>query len=158
MQPVRGTRYLTQTMKAQVSDTSDWTHFPHDADIAVRGFGASPAEAFENAARAMSAAVTPLESIRTVETVTVRCRCPDVEILLIDWLNAVIYEMATRKMLFGEFNVKITGEQLEAELRGEPVDVARHAPAVEPKGATLTALKVAQEASGRWIAQCVVDV
>jgi len=43
-------------------------------------------------------------------------------------------------------------------LRGEPVDVARHAPACEPKGATYTALRVAHEADGSWSAGCVVDV
>jgi len=38
------------------------------------------------------------------------------------------------------------------------VDIARHRPAVEVKGATYTALRVAQEADGAWVAQCVVDV
>jgi SHS2 domain-containing protein len=40
---------------------------------------------------------------------------------------------------------------------GEPVEVERHAPAVEPKGATFTELKVSKEGGG-WIAQCVIDV
>jgi SHS2 domain-containing protein len=31
-------------------------------------------------------------------------------------------------------------------------------PAVEPKGATLTALKVERQDDGAWVAQCVVDV
>ncbi|MDJ0951479.1 MAG: archease, partial [Alphaproteobacteria bacterium] len=33
----------------------------------------------------------------------------------------------------------------------------RHRPAVEPKGATMTALQVAQKDSG-WAAACVIDV
>jgi SHS2 domain-containing protein len=44
------------------------------------------------------------------------------------------------------------------ELWGEPVDVGRHAPACEPKGATLTALKVARDSDGLWSAGCVIDV
>jgi len=36
--------------------------------------------------------------------------------------------------------------------------VARHQPTVEVKGATYTELKVAQDALGQWVAQCVVDV
>jgi SHS2 domain-containing protein len=43
-------------------------------------------------------------------------------------------------------------------VHGEPVDVARHTPAVEVKGATLTELAVRQEADGTWVAQCVLDV
>jgi SHS2 domain-containing protein len=41
---------------------------------------------------------------------------------------------------------------------GEPVDRARHQPAVEVKGATHTALGVERRDDGAWIAQCVVDV
>jgi SHS2 domain-containing protein len=38
------------------------------------------------------------------------------------------------------------------------VDVARHQPAVEVKGATFTELKVRRTDQGEWLAQCVVDV
>jgi SHS2 domain-containing protein len=38
------------------------------------------------------------------------------------------------------------------------VDVARHQPAVEIKGATYTELKVGRTDNGLWFAQCVVDV
>jgi SHS2 domain-containing protein len=53
--------------------------------------------------------------------------------------------------------VDINGGELTATACGEPVDAARHEPAVEVKGATYTALAVAQ-ADGQWCAQCVVDV
>jgi SHS2 domain-containing protein len=61
-------------------------------------------------------------------------------------------------MLFSRFDVHIAGDSLEADAWGEPIDVARHAPAVEVKGATLTELAVRREPDGRWLAQCVVDV
>ena len=35
-----------------------WDHFPHDADVGVRGIGATPAQAFERAAEALAAVVT----------------------------------------------------------------------------------------------------
>jgi tRNA nucleotidyltransferase (CCA-adding enzyme) len=78
--------------------------------------------------------------------------------LFAEWLNAVIYEMAVRRMLFSRFTVRIDGTRLDATLWGEPVDVARHAPACEPKGATYTALRVAEEPDGSWSAACIVDV
>ena len=46
---------------------------------------------------------------------------------------------------------------LHAQAWGELVDPARHHPAVEVKGATYTALRVARE-NGEWVAQTVVDV
>ena len=75
-----------------------------------------------------------------------KCEAPDLELLFVEWLNAIIYEMAVRNMLFGRFAVRIEGTRLEGTLWGEPVDVERHAPACEPKGATYTALKVAKDA------------
>lgn len=136
----------------------DWTHFPHQGDVGIRGYGNSIAEAFENAARAMTAVVVPLESLTADETVAFACEAPNLEILLVDWLNAIIYEMATRQMLFRDYRVEINAGVLHAEARGVPVDVARHEPSVELKGATMTELRVARETDGRWIAQCVVDV
>ena len=35
-----------------------WELFPHDADVGERGFGATPAQAFEQAAEALTAVVT----------------------------------------------------------------------------------------------------
>jgi tRNA nucleotidyltransferase (CCA-adding enzyme) len=70
----------------------------------------------------------------------------------------VIYEMATRHMLFGAFDVRITDHELRATAWGEPVEVVRHRPAVEPKGATMTALRVAREPDASWLAQTVLDV
>ena len=125
--------------------------------MGVRGFGATKAEAFEQAALAMTAVVTDTTSVQPREAVTVGCEAPDDELLLAEWLNSLIYEMATRKMLFGRFAVQIDGTRLSAQAWGERVDVARHHPAVEIKGATYTALRVARDDSG-WVAQTVVDV
>jgi SHS2 domain-containing protein len=137
--------------------TSHWEHFEHQADIGVRGFGTTQAEAFEQAAVAMSAIVTDLSSIEPKQLINVACQDTDHELLLVDWLNALIFEMATRKMLFSRFVVKIEDGQLTARAWGESINIARHHPAVEIKGATYTELKV-YEKKGQWIAQCIVDV
>jgi SHS2 domain-containing protein len=135
-----------------------WEHFEHDADIGVRGWGHTRAEAFEQAAEAMIAAISDPTLVRLLTHVEISCQDDDEELLLIDWLNALVYEMATRRMLFGRFAVRLDGRSLAAIAEGEPVDVRRHHPAVEVKGATLTELKVAQQLDGSWLAQCVVDV
>jgi tRNA nucleotidyltransferase (CCA-adding enzyme) len=135
-----------------------WELFPHDADIGVRGYGPSEAVAFENAALAMTASMLDPAEVKTRETVRIVCEAPDQGILLVDWLNALVYEMATRGMVFGDFSVNLWDGQLEAEARGEQIDLSRHAPAVEVKGATYTELKVACGDDGIWTAQCVIDV
>jgi tRNA nucleotidyltransferase (CCA-adding enzyme) len=65
--------------------------------------------------------------------------------------------MTLRKMLFSRFEVRIVDNRLDATAWGEPIEMGRHKPAVEVKGATYTELYVDQ-IEGTWIAQCVVDV
>jgi len=125
--------------------------------MGVRGFGATKAEAFEQAALAMTAVLADPASVAALEAVQIKCEAPDDELLLAEWLNQLIYEMATRRMLFSRFTVHLDGTHLAATAWGERIDVARHRPAVEIKGATYTALRVAHEAPG-WVAQTVVDV
>lgn len=135
-----------------------WEHFVHFADVGVRGLGRTPAEAFEQAAVALAAVITDPTLIKPMHEERIQCSAPDLELLLIEWLNAIIYRMAVGRMLFGQFTVAINGLELTGVARGEPVDPVRHQPAVEVKGATYTALKVAQTEPGLWLAQCVVDV
>ena len=136
-----------------------WEHFEHGADIGVRGSGPDLADAFAAAGRALTAIVTDPSLVHPLVTVKVHCDEADPELLFVDWLNLVIYEMSVRRMLFSEFAVIIEpGGRLHATLRGEPADRSRHEPAVEIKGATFTALDVHQRQDGSWIAQCVVDV
>jgi SHS2 domain-containing protein len=123
----------------------------------VRGRGASKEEAFVHAALALTAVVTDPADVAARDRVPIACEAPDDELLFAEWLNALIYEMATRRMLFGRFSVRIEGPRLAGEAWGEAIDAARHRPAVEVKGATYTTLRVAQE-DGRWVAQTVVDV
>jgi tRNA nucleotidyltransferase (CCA-adding enzyme) len=138
--------------------TARWEHFPHEADMGVRGVGDTKEQAFEQAALALTAVVTDPATVNPAHAVDISCEAPDDELLFVDWLNALVYEMATRKLLFSRFEVHITGTRLTGRAWGEPVNAAKHPLAVEVKGATYTALRVTQESNGEWIAQCVVDV
>jgi SHS2 domain-containing protein len=135
-----------------------WELLPHGADIGVRGIGDSKESAFEQAAIALTAVITDPKSVVAKEAVTLDCVAPDDELLLVEWLNALIYEMATRQMLFSRFEVIISNHTLRGKAWGEAIDHDRHDLAVEVKGATCTDLLVRQDDSGLWHAQCVVDV
>ena len=136
---------------------SHWEHFHHQADIGVRGCGKSLEDAFAQAAIGLTAVITEPDEVAASIPVSLHCEAPDLELLFADWLNALIYEMTLRKMLFSLFEVRIVDNQLDATAWGEPIEMARHQPAVEVKGATYTELYV-QQLEGAWIAQCVVDV
>jgi len=135
-----------------------WEHFDHGADIGVRGFGPTQAAAFEQAALALTAVVADPSTVRGLDRVDFICEAPDAELLLVHWLNAVVTQMALHRMLFSRFRVQVEGHHLKAQALGEPVSASRHEPAVEIKGATVTALRVAQLGDGGWVAQAVVDV
>jgi len=125
--------------------------------MGVRGVGSTEAEAFEQAALAMTTVVTDIETVEAREPVAIECEAPDRELLFAEWLNSLIFEMSVRKMLFSRFRVQLDGPRLHGQAWGERVDPARHHPAVEIKGATFTALRVARERD-EWVAQTVVDV
>jgi len=134
-----------------------WSHFTHDADIGLRGKGRTKAQAYEEIAMALTAAVTDVSQVRPRKGIRVHCTAPSDEVLLVDWLNALIYEMAVRKMLFCDFDVTLHDGELSAKITGEGVNRDRHQPAVEVKGATFTALNV-QHTTDEWVVECVVDV
>lgn len=134
-----------------------YEHFAHGADIGIRGIGKSIAEAFEMAALSLTAVVTFPEKISQEITIQIALKEDDIELLFLDWINALIYEMDTKKILFSSFEVKIENGQLNALIKGERINRKKHDAAVDIKGATMTELKVIKE-NNQWIAQCVVDV
>ena len=146
-----------------------WETFSHEADVGVRGSGATLGEAFASAATAMTAAICDPARVAAQEAVSIACSAPDEEMLLVDWLNALVYEMATRRMLFSRFEVDIQADSaagpgygsplhLTATAWGESANAARHRPAAEVKGASYCELAVRQRPDGLWLAQCIVDV
>lgn len=135
-----------------------WEHFAHEADVGVRGIGPTREAAFEQGALALMHAIGDPTRVEVREVVDIVCEAPDDALLFVDWLNALVFEVATRGMLFARFQVRIQGHRLVGRAWGEPIDPARHEVAVEVKGATYTDLKVARRPGGGWLAQCVVDV
>lgn len=145
-------------MPARPGLPARWEHFDHGADIGVRGFGPTKEAAFEQAALALTAVIAEPDLIQERDAVSISCEAGDDELLLVAWLNAVISQMAVRRMLFGRFQVELDGRRLTGLAIGERIAPERHRPAVEAKGATYTSARVARTAAGGWLAQTVVDV
>lgn len=135
-----------------------WEHFQHNADIGIRGFGATREAALTEAALAAVAVIADPATVRAEKVVEIECEEPDNGLLLADWINALVYEMARRHMLFGRFEVRLNGHHLSARAWGEKVDFARHTSAMVIKRAIYTDLRMEATDEGGWLAQCVVDV
>ncbi|MGZ8226241.1 MAG: archease [Methylococcaceae bacterium] len=138
--------------------TPHWEHFNHDADIGIRGIGSTLDQAFEQAAIAMTAVITDPAWVSAAEIVSISCQAADKEMLFMDWINELVFLMSTRRLVFSSYQVSIDDGVLTAVASGEAVDIKKHQPAVEIKGATFTELRVCQNPDGAWVAQCVVDV
>ena len=141
-----------------MTTSAAWETFAHASDVGVRGRGATLERAFENAALALTSVVTDPARVAARESVRIECEAPDLELLLVDWLNAIVYAMSARGMLFSRFRLELDGTRLSGEAWGEPLEAARHEPAAEVKAATLSGLEVSRGEGGTWTAQCVVDV
>jgi SHS2 domain-containing protein len=131
--------------------------FEHEADIGIRGSGSSIEEAFENAARALYSVMVNISRVEPSEKKIVTVTAPDNELLLVEWLNALLSLSDIERMVFSKFEVKISGMNLSGTAWGEKLDTTRHEPGVEVKGATYHMLSVTKRNS-TYTAQCVVDV
>jgi SHS2 domain-containing protein len=133
-----------------------WQHFEGGGGVGVRGIGDSKAEAFAQAALALTAALADPALVRGTEAVELRCTAADDEQLLAQWLNALAYEMARRRMLFSKFEVRVEEGRVSARAWGEGLDARRHGAAIELKGATLSSPRVARHGAS-WLAQAVMQ-
>ena len=131
--------------------------FEHEADVGIRGFGATPEEAFANAAAALYSVMVDITRVEEKEFRGVNVTADDREQLLVEWLNALLAVSDIERMVFSRFEVRIEGNRLAGTAWGEHLDRDRHHAHVEVKGATYHMLSLRQE-NGHYVAQCVVDV
>ena len=131
-------------------------YFEHGADIGVIGRGASLEGAFVAAAAATFAIMAEPSNVGRDVQAAVEFTENDVELALVQWLNALLAAAREERAVFAEFQLDREGDQWRGTARGahwQP-DTER---GTEVKGATLTALAVRPTADG-WEARCVVDV
>jgi SHS2 domain-containing protein len=131
--------------------------FEHEADIGIRGFGRTPAEAFANAASALFSVMVDISRVEQKEFRGVNVTADDEEQLLVEWLNALLAVSDIERMVFSRFEVLIEGNRLVGTAWGERFDERKHNAHVEVKGATYHMLSVRRDNEG-YVAQCVVDV
>ena len=133
-----------------------YEYFDHDADIGVVGRGATAEEAFESAAEAMFALMADPASLRDSAEISVSFVEDDLELALVQWLNALLGAAREGGLVLRRFVLSRNGSRWDGRAWGERWrgDTER---GVEVKGATLTMLSVKPGATG-WEARCVVDV
>ena len=132
------------------------------ADIAFDAWAGTLEELFREAARAsMQVMVENLAEVRPAQTVDLKIEQENEEMLLFDFLNELIFYKDARRLILLPAEVEIStgphGVTLQATLRGEEIDVARHRMHTDVKAVTMLRYSLARVAKG-WRATVVLDV
>ncbi|TLZ54859.1 MAG: archease [Methanobacteriota archaeon] len=127
----------------------------HTADVGIRAYGATLEELFENAAAGMSSLIVDLESVKPRGEVEVRVKADDLEGLLVNWLQELLFLHETQHLVFCEFDVAIGGLDLTGRARGEAIDKRRHELKLAVKAVTYHRLKVDPE---KGVAEVIFDI
>ena len=132
--------------------------FDHTADIGLRISATTLEELFVDAARGLtSLLVENIDDVRPTLSETISLGGTEVDYLLFDWLNELLFRFETRKLLCHEFDVRLTRQGLEATVRGETCDESRHRLAHEVKAITYHGLNV-QQTDGGWQVELILDI
>ena len=139
-------------------ETAGFEIFAMTADKGIRAWGRDLTEVFVNAARGMWSLMVEAGTVRPERMLPVRVEAGDREMLLVAWLNELLYIHEVEEFVVAEFSIPhLSDTTLEAEVWGERVDRARHPLLGHVKAVTYHLLRV-QKADGGWQAQVVVDV
>jgi SHS2 domain-containing protein len=115
----------------------------HTSDIGVVAYGKTLAEAFANVARGMFSIIAEPDVIREVESRRVEVSADDIEGLLFEWLNSLIYFFDVEMLLFRRFDIiYLDNNRLEAICYGEKYNASRHQLKTGVKSATYHMLEV----------------
>jgi SHS2 domain-containing protein len=133
--------------------------FEHTADLGLRVRAADLDGLFADAARGLfSLMIANLDDVRTVEQVSLGVVGAELDYLLFDWLNELLFIFETQRLVLVEFHVQVAESSVQATVRGEPFDPARHHAEHEVKAITYHELKVEQQQDGGWLAEVIVDI
>ncbi len=132
--------------------------FEHTADVGIRARAGSLNDLFADAARGLfSVMMENPDAVQARQEMTLSVRGENVEELLHDWLAELLYTFHGQRLVLAEFQVQIGPMGLTATVRGEPIDLKRHAIDVEVKAITWCGLKVEQRGA-EWMAEVIVDI
>ncbi len=127
----------------------------HTADIKFKAYGKTIDEAFENAVLAISKYLSREEKINSKKGKTITVHGTDLENLLYNFLDEIIYLLDAENFLTAKAEVKILGNNLKATLYGD--DSKKYKGLDHIKAATYAEMYVKKNDKG-WEIQAVMDV
>jgi SHS2 domain-containing protein len=138
-----------------------WTLFEHTADVGVEVRAATLDALFVDAAAGLCEVITDVSRIAAREERTFEVAAEALDLLLVAWLEELLYRFDTAGELYPRGEVRISGDggapSLRAQMRGERFDAARHPLKVQVKAITYHGLELARDEQG-WRARVIFDL
>ncbi len=109
----------------------------HTADTGLVAYGDTLEQSYVNAAYGMFSLITDLRRVKAAESRTIEIEERNLETLLFEWLNSLLYYFDTQGMLFKVFDiVSFSERRINARCLGEIYQPSRHCLKTGIKSAT----------------------
>jgi SHS2 domain-containing protein len=131
------------------------------ADIAFEAFGKNLNQLFENSALALNETMVDTKTVSAKVKKIFKLQNAELNNLLVDFLNEIIYYKDADSMIFSKFKVKVEQKdklwKLTAEIFGDKIDWKKHKLLADAKAATWHMFEL-QKKGKVWRAQVVIDI
>ena len=130
----------------------------HTADVAIKAYGKTLSEAFENAAKGMFDIITDNSEIENIGQYDIELEADNLEQLLVDWLSELLFLNGANNLVFGFFKVDLDEKKckLSAKVFGEKFNISKHKAGSEIKAVTYHMLEVNNKKP--YYAQVIFDI
>jgi len=141
-----------------VSTVKPFEIINHTADIGIVVYGANIKQLFANAALGLFNLMADLENLKEDVKREIELSAEDVEVLLVEWLNELIYISEVEHIIFKRFEInEFSNNQLRAMCFGEKINAGQHRLKREIKAATYHMLRLNKE-DGNYKVQIIFDI
>jgi SHS2 domain-containing protein len=121
----------------------------HTADIGIVAYGNNIEALFSNAATGLFSLMTDLDTIKDVDQKLIELTAEDPEILLVEWLNELIYIFEVDHIVFKRFEIEeLTENRIKARCYGQHINPKHSKLEREIKAATYHMLKISKGDNG----------
>ena len=138
------------------------TFLDHTADVGVELTAPSVSGLFAEAAAAFTDTLTDLDAIREHRSQDIVVSAPELDILLLDWLQELLFAFEAQNLLVHRADVRLMGEpgafELNGTVYGETLDPSRHGIKVLIKAITYHHLAVEERRPDEWWARVIFDI
>ena len=130
----------------------------HTADIGILVYGSNLKQVFANAALGLFELMADLTGVKEEIKREVELSAKDVEVLLVEWLNELIYISEVEHVIFKRFDIRqLSNTGIKATCFGEKIKPRQHKLRRQIKAATYHMLKLNKDDSGYKV-QIIFDV